>query len=88
MHLTIDPRSLSTVDADGKRSIQAGEYTVFVGGAQPGEGVGITAKFRIEGTKELPRLGDESDASKGPPEFSPGGLCFCYLSALTAHYVL
>jgi beta-glucosidase len=53
--VTIDPRSLSTVDASGKRSIVAGEYTVFVGGAQPGDGDGVSAKFTITGTKELPR---------------------------------
>ncbi|MCL2661422.1 MAG: glycoside hydrolase family 3 C-terminal domain-containing protein, partial [Acidobacteriaceae bacterium] len=55
VHLVIDPRSLSIVDKAGKRSIQEGEYTVFVGGAQPGEGEGVSAKFRIEDTKELPR---------------------------------
>ena len=55
VHVVIDPRSLSTVDAEGKHSIVAGEYTVFVGGAQPGEGEGISAKFSVAGTKELPR---------------------------------
>jgi beta-glucosidase len=55
VHVVIDPRSLSTVAADGKRSIDAGEYEVFVGGAQPGEGDGVSAKFAVMGTKELPR---------------------------------
>jgi beta-glucosidase len=55
VHVVIDPRSLSTVDASGKRSITAGEYTVFVGGTQPGEGDGASAKFNVVGTKELPR---------------------------------
>jgi beta-glucosidase len=55
VHVVIDPRSLSTVDASGKRSIAAGEYTLFVGGAQPGEGDGVSAKFSVVGTKELPR---------------------------------
>ncbi len=55
VHVVIDPRSLSTVDASGKRSITAGEYTVFVGGSQPGDGDGASAKFNVVGTKELPR---------------------------------
>jgi beta-glucosidase len=55
VHLVIDPRSLSTVDATGKRCIAAGEYTLFVGGTQPGEGDGVMEKFTIVGTKELPR---------------------------------
>jgi len=56
VHVVIDPRSLSTVAADGKRSIEAGEYSVFIGGAQPGadEG-GVTKQFSITGNKELPR---------------------------------
>jgi beta-glucosidase len=56
VHVVIDPRNLSTVAADGKRSIEAGEYSLFVGGAQPGsdEG-GVTQQFTIVGTKELPR---------------------------------
>jgi beta-glucosidase len=56
IHVAIDPRSLSTVAADGKRSIEAGEYSLFVGGAQPGEtGDGVSQKFSIVGKKELPR---------------------------------
>lgn len=56
VHVVIDPRNLSTVAADGKRSIQAGEYTLFVGGAQPGVGEdGVMKQFTIVGSKELPR---------------------------------
>jgi len=55
VHIVIDPRSLSTVDDSGKRSIVAGEYTVFLGGTQPGESEGVSAKFTVTGTKELPR---------------------------------
>ncbi len=56
VRVEIDPRNLSTVAADGTRSIEAGEYSVFVGGAQPGasEG-GVTQSFTIVGKKELPR---------------------------------
>jgi beta-glucosidase len=56
VHVVIDPRSLSTVAADGKRSIEPGDYTLFVGGAQPGaDDAGVTKQFIIVGTKELPR---------------------------------
>jgi beta-glucosidase len=56
VHVVIDPRSLSTVAADGKRSIEAGEYSVFIGGAQPGaDKGGVTKQFSITGNKELPR---------------------------------
>lgn len=56
IHVTIDPRSLSTVSADGKRKIAPGEYTLFIGGAQPGEAKGgVTRQFTIVGEKGLPR---------------------------------
>ena len=56
IHVVVDPRSLSTVAADGKRSIKAGEYSVFVGGAQPGDtNEGVTKSFTIVGDKDLPR---------------------------------
>jgi len=53
---TIDPRSLGQVDAEGKRSVLAGEYTVSLGGAQPDAGAAVqTARFHVTGTAELPR---------------------------------
>jgi beta-glucosidase len=56
VHVVIDPRSLSTVAADGERSIEAGDYSVFVGGAQPGaDEDGVTKQFTIVGSKKLPR---------------------------------
>jgi beta-glucosidase len=56
VHVVIDSRSLSTVEADGTRRIEAGSYSVFIGGAQPGElEGGVTKQFTIVGTKELPR---------------------------------
>jgi beta-glucosidase len=51
---TLDPRRLSLVDAGGKRSVQPGTYTVFVGGNQPTGKVGQTAQFTIHGVKALP----------------------------------
>jgi beta-glucosidase len=35
--LTLDPRSLSSVDEKGNRSILAGKYVLTLGGAQPQE---------------------------------------------------
>jgi beta-glucosidase len=53
MTVTIDPRQLSLVDAQGKRAIVPGEYEVFVGGKQPERGdAGL--KLQIAGTKTLP----------------------------------
>jgi len=56
LHFIIDPRSLSLVNADGKRSIHPGAYSIFIGGAQPAEDVqGLSQKFSITGTEKLPR---------------------------------
>ena len=56
IRVVIDPRNLSTVAADGKRSIEAGEYSIFVGGAQPEASDASSArKFAIVGKKDLPR---------------------------------
>jgi beta-glucosidase len=50
---TIDPRQLSLVAADGSRSIQAGEYDLYVGGGQPSKDSGIFLRFRIEGSSPV-----------------------------------
>ncbi|HEY0306758.1 MAG TPA: glycoside hydrolase family 3 C-terminal domain-containing protein [Acidobacteriaceae bacterium] len=56
LQITIDPRQLSGIDADGKRSIQPGTYKIFIGGAQPSDDAnGITVQFVINETKDLPR---------------------------------
>lgn len=47
-------RQLSLVDADGKRSVQPGAYTVFIGGNQPTGVMGQTANFTIFGAKAIP----------------------------------
>jgi len=53
---TLDPRTLSEVDADGKRAILPGEYKIFLGGAQPGnESKASTAVFKVNGKAELPK---------------------------------
>jgi beta-glucosidase len=44
------PRDLSTVDQQGKRAIQPGEYSVMIGGAQPADAEHVTAKFTVTGS--------------------------------------
>jgi beta-glucosidase len=39
MNIAISPNSFSSVDENGRRSINAGEYQIVVGGGQPGKGV-------------------------------------------------
>jgi beta-glucosidase len=55
VHFTLDARDLSQVDALGNRSVQAGKYSLYVGGSQPD---GLTeesaAFFTIDGTHDLP----------------------------------
>ena len=54
--LKIDPRSLSSVDDQGNRSILAGKYTLTVGGAQPQETEAKSeAGFTVTGTAPLPK---------------------------------
>jgi beta-glucosidase len=54
--LKIDPRSLSSVDDQGNRSILAGQYTLSVGGAQPEETKAKSETgFTISGSTPLPK---------------------------------
>jgi beta-glucosidase len=54
--LKIDPRSLSSVDDQGNRSILAGNYTLTLGGAQPDETKAKSeAGFTVAGTASLPK---------------------------------
>jgi len=54
--LTIDPRTLGQVDAKGVRVIVPGEYTVYLGGAQPQEAASVqTGKFSVNGKADLPK---------------------------------
>jgi beta-glucosidase len=47
--LTIDPRQMSLVDENGSRSVQPGDYELFVGGGQPSNKAGVFLPFHIEG---------------------------------------
>ena len=50
----VDARGLSLVDAQGQRAVTAGEYKVFVGGAQPGEtNAGLEQNLTIAGSQKV-----------------------------------
>jgi beta-glucosidase len=52
--LTIDPRSISQVDAQGERRVLPGRYTISMGEAQPGETAHIVnGAFMVTGTIAL-----------------------------------
>ena len=52
--ITIDPRTLSSVDDQGNRSILAGKYTLTLGGAQPQETEAKSeAVFTVTGSQPL-----------------------------------
>ena len=54
--LNIDPRSISSVDDEGQRSILPGSYHLSIGGAQPGETAAKSeAEFSVKGTVALPK---------------------------------
>jgi beta-glucosidase len=54
--LSIDPRSLSSVDDQGNRAILAGKYTLTIGGAQPQEtDAKSEAGFTVTGAAPLPK---------------------------------
>jgi beta-glucosidase len=54
--LTVDPRSLSSVDDKGNREILPGTYTLFVGGAQPEDTEAKSeAAFTVTGSAPLPK---------------------------------
>jgi beta-glucosidase len=53
VRLEIDPRQLSLVDADGSRSVQSGEYELYVGGSQPSTESGVFLPFHIEDSSRM-----------------------------------
>ena len=54
--ITLDPRTLSSVDDQGNRSILPGKYTLTLGGAQPKEAQSKSeAAFTIAGKQDLPK---------------------------------
>ncbi len=54
--IAIDPRSISSVDSKGDRSILEGKYDLTLGGAQPQDTVAKSeATFTVTGTQPLPK---------------------------------
>jgi beta-glucosidase len=54
--LRIEPRALSSVDDQGRRSILEGKYELIVAGAQPSEAQSkAEATFHVSGTADLPK---------------------------------
>jgi beta-glucosidase len=51
----LDPRQLSTVDAQGARRVEPGLYRISVGGGQPGQAPGASTELRVEGVYDLPK---------------------------------
>jgi beta-glucosidase len=53
---TIDPRLMSSVDRSGTRTVRPGEYKLWIGGGQPGDGAGAWTGFTVTGVPvELPK---------------------------------
>jgi len=56
LSFTLSARDLSMVNEGGEHVVAPGEYTVFVGGAQPGETAGgVKANLAVTGELKLPR---------------------------------
>ncbi len=56
IHFALQPRDLSKVNEAGERIIAPGDYTISVGGGQPGSALPVVeGHFTIAGTKTLPK---------------------------------
>jgi beta-glucosidase len=56
-HFKLDARQLSEVDDGGHRVVRPGDYQVFAGGCSPDAALGaggVSAKFALTGSKDLP----------------------------------
>jgi beta-glucosidase len=53
LEITVAPRQLSLVAPDGSRSVQAGDYELYLGGGQPSHETGVFLPVRIEGSSAL-----------------------------------
>jgi beta-glucosidase len=51
--LQFDARTLSLVDAEGHRRVEPGDYTLYLGGSQPGDGAGLSLPLHIDQTIEM-----------------------------------
>jgi beta-glucosidase len=50
---TLDSAHLSEVDEAGVRAVEAGSFTIFLGGGQPNQGSGVKGQFSISGRQVL-----------------------------------
>lgn len=53
VEMTLTPRELSLVSADGTRSVQQGVYKLYIGGGQPGQSAGTMLRFQIVGSAAM-----------------------------------
>ena len=53
VEVTISPRQLSLVAPDGSRSVQGGDYELYLGGGQPSRATGVLLPFRIEASRAV-----------------------------------
>jgi beta-glucosidase len=51
--LPLDARALSQVGQDGSRKVLPGDYTVNLGGGQPGFAATVSAKLTVTGTADV-----------------------------------
>ena len=51
--LVLDARTLSLVDAQGKRHVEPGDYTLFLGGSQPETSLGVSLPLHVERLVEV-----------------------------------
>jgi beta-glucosidase len=49
VQMILTPRQLSLVSADGTRSVESGEYKLYIGGGQPGQSAGVLLPFQVVG---------------------------------------
>ncbi|HWT64706.1 MAG TPA: fibronectin type III-like domain-contianing protein, partial [Terracidiphilus sp.] len=55
VHFQLKPRDLSMVNEAGSPMIAEGDYTVSIGGGQPGTSApSVSGKFHIDGREMLP----------------------------------
>ena len=52
VQFNLAPRQLARVETNGKRTAVAGNYTIWVGGGQPGKAGGMQANLKMEGTSQ------------------------------------
>jgi beta-glucosidase len=54
LSFTLTPRDVSTVDQQGRRAVQPGQYSVMIGGAQPSAAEHVSGSFAVSGSEAIP----------------------------------